>query len=305
MSNSLLELDAVPPKSWAWGQARTGEIPALQLDHVTLVLSFSLLLLLATWDKSVYMLSLGLVACGLALVRAPLLHDPRFWLAICAGQAVRNWTAWMLLDDHIYVANYWTLAIALALMSQETQRVLSHHGRWLIALIFLFATAWKAMSSEYTSGAFFEYTLLLDDRFLPLAKLCGLSGPQLAENYHHMAAMRDPDLAIAGFELNSSSRLQGLAYLLTWWTVIIEGAIAVCFFCASIPIFRAIRNPLLLLFAATTYLPVPVGGFCTTLMVLGLAQCGENERRSRIAYAIGFFVILVWAIVWRELIYIF
>ena len=43
----------------------------------------------------------------------------------------------------------------------------------IMIVIFCFAAFWKASSAEYVSGAFFEYTLLLDDRFLPMTRLFG------------------------------------------------------------------------------------------------------------------------------------
>jgi hypothetical protein len=45
-----------------------------------------------------------------------------------------------------------------------------------------------------------------------------------------------------------------------------------------------IRNAALLLFAATTYFVAPVRGFGWMLMLLGLAQCRDDQRYVRLAY---------------------
>ena len=106
-------------------------------DSLNLVLALSLVLLILCSDKSASMLVLGIGACGLALWQPQLCRSPWFWLALSLGQAIRNLAAWITLDDHIYVANYWSLAIALALMTPQPREFLRHNGRWLIGLIFL------------------------------------------------------------------------------------------------------------------------------------------------------------------------
>jgi hypothetical protein len=44
------------------------------------------------------------------------------------------------------------------------------------------------------------------------------------------------------------------------------------------------RNSLLLVFAATTYVIAPVRGFGWMLMLLGLAQCDDQDRSFRPLY---------------------
>lgn len=276
----------------------------LAVDKFSLVLGLSLLLLIITSDKSNYMLALGLIACGAAAFGARVVRSPWFWLAIAILQAVRNLGVWEQLDDHIYVANYWSLALVLALLSPNPREIVAHNARWMIGLIFFFATFWKASTADYTSGAFFEYTLLLDDRFLPMAELCGMQSALLAENYANMDAVRNPLNSTTGFTLQSSSYIQSMAQFLTWWTVLIEGAIAACFLFAHVKTLNAVRNLLLIAFALTTYFPVPVTGFCSTLMVLGIAQTTDEERRSRIGYFVVLVLILVWTPIWRNLVYV-
>ena len=62
------------------------------------------------------------------------------------------------------------------------------------------------------------------------------------------------------------------AALFTWWTVIVELVIAVCFALPRRSRLAIVGDLALLLFLATTYTVVPVLGFAAILGTLGLAQ---------------------------------
>ena len=271
-------------------------------ELLNVILWLSCLLMLVASDKSVYLATIAILAAILSWLFPSLIRDPRLWLAAGILQVVRNVMVWTRLDDHIAVANYWSFALALSLASPRILSVARGNARWILALVFLFATGWKATSAEYVTGAFFEYTLLLDDRFLSLARwVGGVPTESLAENYRQMALLRDG--ALPGFEFvaRSTDQAHRLAQFLTWWTVIIEGAVTATFLVACLGWITPVRNWLMVLFAATTYVPVPVTGFCAVLMVLGFAQCQPNERRSRWAYGGVFFAALLWTPIWHLL----
>lgn len=274
-------------------------------DPLKLVFGLSVLLLIVTSDKSQLLLAGGLFVAALCLWRPALCERSWFWLTIAAALAVRNLAVWLALDDHIAVANYWFAAVGLSLLTPDPRRAMAHNARWLIGLIFLFATLWKASSAEYISGAFFEYTLLLDDRFLTLARwLGGIETEHLAANYQQMAAQRESTWETNQFLLHGSARVDLLAQVLTWWTVVIEGLVAICFLCSRITVLHRLRNWLLMLFAMTTYVPVPVTGFCATLMTLGVAQSTHREKHAKIAYLLVLGLILIWTPIWRNVVYL-
>ena len=73
--------------------------------------------------------------------------------------------------------------------------------------------------------------------------------------------------------LGLTARLALLADVLTWWTLAIEGAVALAFLCPGPSWLGRHRDHLLITFTVTTYLAAPVLGFGWLLLVLGLAQC--------------------------------
>jgi len=266
------------------------------------ILWVSLLMMLICSDKSWWLAAIPASAAIATWCRPNLIHDWRMWMVIGILQAIRNTVVWIHLDDHIAVANYWSFVIALALSSTSTRNVVTVNARWIIALVFVFATGWKLGSAEYTNGAFFEYTLLLDDRFLPLARwIGGVPTEGLIENYRNMSQLRNGQMPELAFMVRTTVQAHALAQFLTWWTVLIEGTVALAFLAACLGGLSPVRNGLLALFAATTYVPVPVTGFCAVLMVLGFAQCGPSERISRRMYAGVFFAAILWTPVWQLL----
>ena len=78
---------------------------------------------------------------------------------------------------------------------------------------------------------------------------------------------------------------------MTWWTVAIEGLIAVSFLARDRRGMAIVRNSLLLVFAISTYMIAPVRGFGWMLMLLGLAQCDERDRSFRPLYLAAIVVI--------------
>jgi hypothetical protein len=105
------------------------------------------------------------------------------------------------------------------------------------------------------------------------------------------------DAALTGFLASGSgwpgafvepAALQPLALALTAYTAVIEAAVAAAFLW---PRLARLRNPLLLAFGVTTFAFATVRGFGFLLMTLGVAQCEESERRTRIAYVAVLFLI--------------
>jgi hypothetical protein len=150
---------------------------------------------------------------------------------------------------------------------------------------FCFATLWKVvLSPDWLDGTFFRVTLLSDPRFHDLAVLAGGASWESFDAF---------DQALTAF-LSSGSGWPGafveppglrpLALALTVFTALIEAGIArrSCgHACAPQP-----RCSPSAAFAFAT-----VRGFGFLLMALGLAQCEDDERRTRIAYVATLFLI--------------
>ena len=86
-----------------------------------------------------------------------------------------------------------------------------------------------------------------------------------------------------------------VADVLTWWTLAIEGAVALAFLGPGRSWLGRHRDHLLITFTATTYLAAPVLGFGWLLLVLGLAQCRSTVGHLRVLYVAAFVAVRIGA----------
>jgi hypothetical protein len=232
---------------------------------------------------------------GLAWPQA--LRTTQYWFCMATLLGATVYFNWDSADNHQYLFVYWCLALcaAFSLPAAQQQEALAISSRRLLALCMLLATLWKVATPQYMDGTFFEYTLLADPRFADLSRAAGgMASMTLADNRELLALVTEGHAR--GLEVNEVTlgrvpRAEHLALALTWWTVLIEGALAVLFFLPHRPAIARFRNAALIFFAATTYSVAHVRGFGWMLMLLGLAQCTADEKRWRWAY-LGAFVLI-------------
>jgi hypothetical protein len=261
---------------------------------VTLASRLTLLLLLlrpigAGWLRPSL---LALAVAGLVL--PGLLRHPALWLALALLCAARVVSGWPLGDNHAYLLAYWCLALGLARLAPEPQRVLAWNGRWLVGLAFAFATLAKLLSPDYLDGRFFRVTLLEDRRLEGVATALGGAEPEQLSAWRDVLARHVDGPPLAGGAPPEPARLRALALAATGLTVALEAAIAVVFLA---PLGRAawLRHALLLLFCATTYAIAPVLGFGWLLLAMGAAQCEPEARRTRLAYLAVFALLIFYS----------
>ena len=232
------------------------------------------LLLLLLYSEAIWYLEMGVYALAIvAVLHRPLVRRPSLWFLITGFLAVGHLRAWFAIDNHKYLITYWCLAIGLALLASDPMRTLRTSARWLIGLAFAFAVVAKLLSPDYLSGAFFEGIMLTDARFFGVASFLGgvpLSELQLG-NFARQDLLVFGDLSVP-VELQSSSRLAVLAQVLTWWTLFIEGVVAVFFLWPEDRGLSRWRDLTLLVFIATTYPVAPVIAFAWVLAAMGAAQ---------------------------------
>lgn len=266
----------------------------LEADRSDLVVRATLLYLLAEnsgqWFAQLAILTLGILGMLTSLWRSPWL-----WAVLTFALAVRVEAGWTVVDNHDYLTAYWAFAIFLSLWAREP-RALELNGRLLIGLCFLFATLWKGLlSPDYMDGAFFHHTFIQDPRFASLGSLAGGMDEELfRENVtltnRQLSRATDPPSTI---QLHTTPQLARLAKITTWFTVLIEGLIAVAFLWPGALFYRA-RDGILLVFCWGTYAIAPVPGFGALLMLMGIAQ--TDARLVRGLYLGTFF--LVYAYKW-------
>jgi hypothetical protein len=264
---------------------------ALRLSAVAVVVTAhhtpALLIAAAVWTYAVW-------------ASPRLRHHPLTWLLGAAAVTAYQITSWWEYDNHVWLTTYWMAAVGLCLLTSDPRRSLGIDGRLFVGLIFAIAALWKIFSPDFRTGDFFEYSLLQDPRFSWVAdNLGGVSGADAAANDQ---AVLELALAPVGTEavLTTSGGIQPIAAVFTWWGLLIESALGVLWLAPLRPRWHWLRHVALLLFAFTTYLVVPVGGFGCLLMALGATQT-DDDPRWRVAYCAGFVALLIYGPIWRVL----
>lgn len=254
------------------------------------------LLLLLLYSEPIWYLELGVYGLGLAaLLYRPLLSKPALWFLLTAFLAVGHIRAWFYIDNHKYLITYWCLAVALALLAREPLDVLRVNARLLIGLAFLLAVVAKLVSPDYLDGSFFEGLLLSDRRFFGVSTLLGGVPPEAlrASELTRMDALALGDVRLP-VAMPSTARLVWIAQVLTWWTILIEAAVAVLFLWPEDRGPSRWRDPTLLAFIITTYPVAPVIGFAWVLTTMGVAQSSRRGYRYwPVFYAASFLLVML------------
>lgn len=219
--------------------------------------------------------------------------DWRLWAGVAGVVGVSTALNWTTADNHKYLLTYWCIAVACTLSVDSNRiRVLAANGRWLVGLVMLFGALWKLASPTYRSGSFFEFAFLTDDRFAAfVSSLTSMTKAQLSENAARLALLTSgyaDGINPQSQEMHFEPGVRMLAQFTTWWTVLIEGTCAAAFLLPKWKYSKLLRHGSLLLFALTTYLIVPVAGFGCLLLIMGLAQCEPDDKKTRWAY-VGLF----------------
>lgn len=228
------------------------------------------------------------------------LNTPWLWFGLFAAMGTVQLADWYRVDDHIAVTTYWVGAVGLSRLASDPRAMLATTARLLIGLVFLFAFGWKVGSGQFADATFFRYTLIADDRFEAIAtSFGGIDDADYDANQAAISSMR-AGAHTEPLELDEGPRNQELAAVMTGWGILIEVAIAAAFL---LPLrwrrTEYVRCGLLLAFGATTYAVIPVGGFGSLLLVLGLAQ--SRDVRLRDIYVVGVGAVLAWSMVWYAL----
>lgn len=275
------------------GMSLAGRLPFLRdllaQPRYVLVLRFTALFLLLYGSSTVFLDIPLRVLCGLMLLSPPLLTSQVIWILICGIVWWVNATDWLWIDNHKILITYWCLVCALAVSARDTDGVLAWNGRVLVGLTFLFATFWKVFAGEYWDGAFLHNVFLTDDRVEVVATaIGGLSPDALPQNRFLESLLKQFPEAIASVPLRTSPRLQAFTLAASYWTLLIEGSVAIAFLVPWLRVFSRYRDWFLIVFIATTYFLLPVLGFAYILIIMGFAQCDPRHTRVRVMYVLLF-----------------
>jgi hypothetical protein len=234
--------------------------------------------------------------------RPGLLRSPAAWLVAGLWTAAVLAGRWYSADNHKYLMVYWCLALALSLSAPEGQRgrILAINARLLLGLCMAFALGWKLANRSFLDASFLDYTLRTNKHFLYAARWLAGVPPETyrlnAARLHALVVAYIHGVDLRAVPLLGPAWLHGVAVAMTWWTLLIEAALALAFFWPSGRFARVTRNGLLLVFLATTYLLATVLPFAFLLVVLGMAQCPEGPRGLRRAYLAALVLVHLYAL---------
>ena len=134
----------------------------------------------------------------------------------------------------------------------------------LLGMCMLLSVVAKASSHSYLNSSFFHFTLITDPRFSAFtATMTDLDAMALEKN---RSQVRDLQLEYldgdgdGARKLKSSEKVYSLAWVMTWWTVGIELALAILFLLSGNRL-EILRSLILLAFSLTTYSVATVQGF--------------------------------------------
>ena len=169
---------------------------------------------------------------------------------------------WESADNHKYLIVYWCAALFVTHLFSAGEKALKYSARWLIGLAFVFALIWKLISPDFLNGNFFEHTFLFDERFASKLKIIGLLGADPIDfNLVAADALTAYDSRLHEVDILTNNKLKLLAKIFSYFTLLLEGIIAVCFFLPGKYKLSALRDIFLILFILSTYFLAPVIGF--------------------------------------------
>lgn len=232
------------------------------------------------------------VLCATMLVSPRFLTNRYLWGVLVILFAGTNIVFWYKFDNHHYLTDYWCIVCLIAVSAKNSDEIMEWNGKILIGLCFFLATLWKIMAGQYLDGSFLHLTFLLDDRLEIAAYLFGGLSPELLYNNRELL-----DYFVAtdlGREalLTSSPRLAAFSIILSYWTLLCEGIIAIAFLFPQLKWLYDRRDFFLICFILTTYPLVPVSGFAGLLAVIGFAQC--DRKTIKLVYLLIFLLIPLW-----------
>jgi hypothetical protein len=252
-----------------WPDRAARSLNRLGSTELALRLTCVALLLHAPGNAKLAVTTLALAG----LVVPGLVRQPLFWFAVVALRMFWHFPgSWFRTDNHQYLLVYWCAAIGLALLTDDFEETLRRTAGWLIGLTFTFATLWKIISPDFLSGAFLHYTMIADSRFAEFADTVGGLAPDLfSANRSAVSSLRNASSDGVSVVLNDTARLAAFGPILAWWTVIIEGLVALSFLLRRSALWRW-RHAVLLVFIVTTYPIATVVGFGWLLVAMGVAN---------------------------------
>lgn len=205
-----------------------------------------------------------------------------------------SWQPWYAVPNHIYLQAYWCLAIAICLRFENKEELLAKSARWLVGLVFLYAVIWKLRTPEFIDGRFLEFSILTDFRLAPLAGMFGIDIETVMQNRQWLSHYTQAGDVMGDVQLTAVEGIRAVSLWLSWWTILIEFAVALVFLLPDKRVKLGCRHGCFLGFIFSTYLLAPVVGFGWALTAMGMSQVKRTSNFLWTAlYVLGFILIFL------------
>jgi len=272
----------------------------LRIDRFTVISVLTLLLVLLHSDDAWYIrVPAGIFALAGFFV-PNLIRNAGFWLMLSLLSMMGNALNWQRADNHKYLIAYWCLAVGLSMLTRDPEENMGRSARLLIGAAFFFAVFWKLVSRDFLNGAFFESSLLFDDRFSYVGRAVGgMIQPLQAANLSAQHALLSYDSTMDVAALQYSAGIRIMARFFTWWGLLTETLVAAAFLLPRGKLFRIPRDYYLLTFLFSTYAIASVIGFGWVLATMGYAQSREAPRSVARLYVLAVVVMQAYKLPWR------
>ncbi|WP_150935832.1 hypothetical protein [Pseudotamlana haliotis] len=204
--------------------------------------------------------------------------------------------------NHKHIYAYVLVSICLLFFFFKEDEILSKlrdQAKYIIGLCFLFAVIGKFLAPEFLNGGFFEFTNTTDPRFFGFTSyVAGVNPTLLLENAANIDHLLNTNNTTFSFKLNGVENLKTIGLIISYWTIFIEGMIAISFCLPSKFSLSKYRNVFLIAFIITTYPIATVYGFAIILAALGYIQSTKENQitKASIFYMLVFIALPLIAI---------
>lgn len=200
--------------------------------------------------------------------------------------------AWLTLDNHEVLQVYWLGAFALSWFADHPVDVLRTTARWTLALVFVFATAWKLLAPDFADGSAIEFLFNVEERVGDVAAAVGLQDhDQVAHNRGALAEWHDPSQVPKPVTTDTDETLHRVSAGFAWLTIAAEGVVALAFLLPLPADRRWLRDAALLGFVIVTYPIAPVLPFAWLLLSMGAMQSDMTPKIRNRSYVAAFLVV--------------
>jgi len=265
---------------------KTAKMAHGEENILTLSLQMLLIVLLIFMSDNGYLTIFMPVAIIPGILFKSVRENIYFWVFIsfmsCTFYLVRDLDGYV--PNHKHVFAYVILMITISLLfKSKTNRLtfIKKQSKYIIGLIFLFALIGKILAPEFLNGSFFQFTNTTDPRFFGFSSLIGhVDFSLLKDNEQNLSMLLNTNNPGENFLLHGPDGIKMFGIIISYWTIFIEGMIAISFCMPSRFLIAKYRNIFLVTFILTTYPIATVTGFAIILTTLGFMQSIVENKFS-------------------------